>query len=283
MNFNGTTGVWRKSCIEEAGGWEVDTLTEDLDLSYRAQLAGWKFQYVPGVEVPAELPVDMNGFRGQQFRWTKGAVQTAVKLLPALWFSCQPIRVKIQGTLHLSAHLVFPFILVVATLHVPLVLLDNAGEGPGSAFFAAMSVGLVGFFGFFLAQVLAQRSLYPDWRRRLRILPLFLAGSMGLALNNSKAVFEALIGRTSPFVRTPKYRSVGSAREKWWASGYVQARLPAIVWVELAMLVYTVAGAVYAIATARWAMVPFQLLFVVGFGLVTAYNFLHFVQVRVRR
>ena len=282
INFNGTAGVWRKECIEDAGGWMADTLTEDLDLSYRAQLKGWRFRFLPGVEVPAELPVDMNGFRGQQFRWTKGAVQTALKLLPALWRSNRSGRVKMQGTMHLTAHLVFPFILVVAALHAPLAYVDNVGRGPGDLFFAAMSIGLAGFSGFFIAQVLAQQSLYSDWRDRLKILPLFLAGSMGLSVNNSKAVLEALVGYATPFVRTPKYSSVGAVSGRWWASGYALVRLSAIVWIELAMTLYCTFGAVYAVMTQRWAMIPFQLLFVTGFGLVTVYNFKHFLQGRMR-
>src|SRR6056297_2067888 len=123
MNFNGTAGVWRRACIEDAGGWEHDTLTEDLDLSYRAQLEGWAFKYVPTTEVPAELPPDMNALRSQQFRWAKGGVETALKLVGRLWRSEEPARVKLQGTFHLTAHFAFPFILLAALTHAPLLLL----------------------------------------------------------------------------------------------------------------------------------------------------------------
>ncbi len=273
LNFNGTAGVWRLACIEAAGGWQSDTLTEDLDLSYRAQLLGWQFRYLPDLEVPAELPVDVNAFRTQQFRWTKGAAQTALKMLGPLWRSAQPMRVKLEGTLHLTAHVVFPFVVLVAALHAPLLLLKSRGQGPGEVYFAVMGLGLIGFLGFFLAQLFAQRALYPDWGRRLLLFPVFMAGSMGMALNNTRAIGQALLGKHSAFVRTPKYdvrpRATGQA---WWRSQYAQTRLPAIVWLELLLTLYCLAGLGMTLALGEWAAVPFQALFTFGFGLVTGYN-----------
>ncbi len=270
INFNGTAGVWRRECIEDAGGWTSDTLTEDLDLSYRAQLNGWKFRYLEHVEVGAELPVDMNAFRSQQFRWTKGAVQTAFKMLPRLWGSDFPRTVKLEGTVQLTAHLVFPFILLAALLHAPLVLMKSVGSGPGEWFFATMGLGLVGFGGFFLGQLFAQRALYPDWPSRLKVFPWFMAGSMGLSVNNSRAVWQALRGHRTPFVRTPKYSS--TAARPWWKSRYAVTSVPRVVWLELLMMAYCIAGLVLIAVVGEWPAMPFQVLFAFGFGLVGFYS-----------
>lgn len=268
MNFNGTAGVWRRTCIEDAGGWAHDTLTEDLDLSYRAQLQGWDFKYVPTTEAPAELPPDMNALRSQQFRWAKGGVETALKLAGRLWRSTQPWRVKLEGTFHLTAHFAFPFILLAALTHAPLLLLKNLGHGPGDLYFALMGTGLVGFAGFFLIQLFAQRALHTDWRERLRLFPAFMAGTMGLSLSNTNAVWQALRGMDTAFIRTPKYGA--SSDGGWWESRYAIDKLPPVVWGELGMAVYSSAGLVATIALGEWAAVPFQALFAVGFLLVTA-------------
>jgi cellulose synthase/poly-beta-1,6-N-acetylglucosamine synthase-like glycosyltransferase len=281
INFNGTAGVWRLACIEAAGGWQSDTLTEDLDLSYRAQLGGWQFRYLPDVVVPAELPVDMNAFRSQQLRWTKGAVQTSRKLLRPLWRSRQPLRVKLEGTLHLTSHVAFPFVVLVACLHAPLLLLDHLGRGPGEAYFTVMGVGLTGFLGFFLTQLFAQRWLYPDWGVKFRTFPWFMAGSMGMALNNTRAILLALQGKTLPFVRTPKYnlstpRQIGA----WWRTGYAESRIPFVAWLELLLALYCGVGLVGTLVWGKWAAVPFQALFALGFGLVSVYNVRQFWQAR---
>ncbi len=280
INFNGTAGIWRRRCIEDAGGWTSDTLTEDLDLSYRAQLKGWKFRFLPNVEVPAQLPVEMNGFRSQQFRWTKGAVQTARKLLPALWRSTASLRAKVQGTVHLTAHVVFPFVALAALLHAPLVRLNTATGAPGEMYFAVMGIGLLGLAGFFLSQMFAQLSLYPDWPSRLRIFPLFMAGSMGLSLSNTRAVWQALIGRRTPFVRTPKFGSEAASR--WWTSSYARLELDPVVVLEAIMTFYCLAGLILLIATGAWAAVPFQAIFTLGFGLVSGFG-LRVIGVRNRR
>ncbi len=257
INFNGTAGVWRRRCIEEAGGWQGDTLTEDLDLSYRAQLAGWRLRYLPAVEVPAEVPVEMNALRTQQFRWAKGAVETARKLLRPLWRAAQPLRVKLEGTLHLTAHLAFPFILLAALTHAPLLVITHLGYGPGPLYFTLLSLGLVGFAGFFLAQLFAQRALHPDWGRRLCLFPLFAAGTMGLALSNTHAVVEGLRGRRTAFARTPKYR----AGEAWWRSAYAASGLPPVVWGEATLALYSMAGLGALVACGAWAALPFQAFF----------------------
>jgi len=272
MNFNGTAGVWRRACIEDAGGWEHDTLTEDLDLSYRAQLNDWRFKYVSAVEVPAELPPDMNALRSQQFRWAKGGVETALKLATRLWSSDQPLRVKLEGTFHLTAHCAFPFILIAALTHAPLLLMKGLGHGPGELYFAIMGFGLFGFVGFFLAQLFAQRALYPDWQHRLRLFPVFMAGTMGLSLSNTNAFWQALRGTDMAFIRTPKYGQKEDDDDRWWRSRYAIAELPQVVWWEALLAVYCTAGLGVVIALGEWAAVPFQALFAAGFILVTVSN-----------
>jgi len=270
MNFNGTAGVWRRACIEDAGGWEHDTLTEDLDLSYRAQLEGWTFEYVPTTEVPAELPADMNALRSQQFRWAKGGVETALKLVRRLWQADEPGRVKLQGTFHLTAHFAFPFILLAALTHAPLLLMKALGHGPGELYFAIMGFGLFGFSGFVLAQLFAQRRLYPDWGRRLRLFPIFMAGTMGLSLSNTNAFWQALWGTDTAFIRTPKYGT--DPQKGWWRSQYAIATLPQVVWWEALLAVYCTAGVGVVVALGEWAALPFQALFAAGFLLITASN-----------
>jgi cellulose synthase/poly-beta-1,6-N-acetylglucosamine synthase-like glycosyltransferase len=272
INFNGTAGLWRRRCIDDAGGWQGDTLTEDLDLSYRAQLNGWQFRFLLDVEAPAELPVDLNALRAQQFRWTKGAAETAFKVMGRLWRSARSRRVKLEGTLHLTAHLVFPFLALAAALHAPLLLLENAGRGPGQLYFALMGFGLIGFMGFFLAQLFAQRALYPDWARRILFFPLFMAGSMGMALNNTRAIVQALRGKRSAFVRTAKYNVVETARRPWWTSRYADTRLPPVMWFEALLALYCLAGLVAIVGLGLWAAAPFQAFFALAFGLVTVYN-----------
>lgn len=258
INFNGTAGIWRRRCIEESGGWQGDTLTEDLDLSYRAQLEGWRFRFVPEVEVPAELPRSMQALRTQQFRWTKGGTQAALKLLSRLWSSAESLKVKLEGTIHLTAYAAYPFILAAALLHAPVMVLAEWGAGPPPLFFALLGAGLFGFVGVLLAQLLAQRHLVADWSSRLRDMPLFVAGSLGLAVANSRAVWEALRGQESPFVRTPK----GSAEASRSPS---DQRLPLL---ELGAAAWCLAGAAWLVRAEAWAALPFQLLFAAGFGLV---------------
>lgn len=263
MNFNGTAGIWRRACIEDGGDWESDTLAEDLDLSYRAQLKGWRFLFVDDVEVPAELPTDLDALRTQQFRWTKGAAEASRKLLGRLWRSSERVGVKIEGTFQLTAHFVFPCILVAALLHAPLLMLAHLGfEGPGPIYFAFLGFGLIGFAGFFLAQLYAQRALYPDWPRRAAFFPLFMAGSIGLAVNNTHALVLGLAGRRTPFVRTPK-GGVGPAPS---------SRLSIWRLAETALAAYSLAGLVAIAGYGEWAAVPFQSMFALGFGLVAVYN-----------
>ncbi|MGB9912580.1 MAG: cellulose synthase family protein, partial [Candidatus Kapaibacteriota bacterium] len=202
INFNGTAGIWRKQTIIDAGNWQPDTLTEDLDLSYRAQLKGWKFVFLNDVVSPAELPADINALKTQQFRWTKGAVETAKKILPMLLKAKLDWKVKLEGAIHLTSNIVFPLILVVALLNVPLVIIKNTFSN-FDVYYNAMSIFVLASISSFLFYLYSQKAIHVDWRNRILLFPVFLAGSMGLAINNTKAVFEALIGKKSGFARTP--------------------------------------------------------------------------------
>ena len=266
INFNGTGGVWKKDCIEDAGNWHADTLTEDLDLSYRAQINGWKFIFLKDFTSPAELPSEINALKTQQFRWTKGAIETAKKILPQLWKSKQPLRIKLQGTFHLTNNFVFPFILLVAILNVPLVFVKNSGAH--DLYFAVMSVFVLAFISSFMFYLYSQKDIHPDWRKRIVLFPLFMAGSMGFAINNSRAVFEGLMNRKSEFVRTPKFKLVGESGS-WMDKKYLNNKLGLDVVVETIMAVYCFIGVVSSIYFQEIAALPFQLLFFIGFSFVS--------------
>ena len=266
INFNGTGGVWKKDCIEDAGNWHADTLTEDLDLSYRAQINGWKFIFLKDFTSPAELPSEINALKTQQFRWTKGAIETAKKILPQLWKSKQPLRIKLQGTFHLTNNFVFPFILLVAILNVPLVFVKNSGAH--DLYFAVMSVFVLAFISSFMFYLYSQKDIHPDWRKRIVLFPLFMAGSMGFAINNSRAVFEGLMNRKSEFVRTPKFKLVGESGS-WMDKKYLNNKLGLDVVVETIMAVYCFIGVASSIYFQEIAALPFQLLFFIGFSFVS--------------
>jgi cellulose synthase/poly-beta-1,6-N-acetylglucosamine synthase-like glycosyltransferase len=267
INFNGTGGIWRKEAILDAGNWQSDTLTEDLDLSYRAQLKGWQFKYLNDVTSPAELPSEVGALKSQQFRWTKGAIETARKMLPEVWKAKIPLRVKIHSTFHLTNNIVFPFILLAGLLNVPLMFIKH--RGGHEAYFAMMSIFVVAFIGSFLFYLLSQKAVYPDWRRRLLLFPLFMAGSMGFAVNNSRAVFEGLLRKKSEFIRTPKYRIQGKT-DSWREKKYAPLKLHWVVLVEILLAVYCFFGVISSLYYLEIAAVPFQLLYFLGFAFVSA-------------
>lgn len=272
INFNGTAGVWRKSCILDAGNWQADTLTEDLDLSYRAQLRGWQFKYLNNVTSPAELPSEINALKSQQFRWTKGAIETARKILPDVWKSKLPVKTKVQATFHLTNNLVFPFIVVAGILNVPLVFIKHAGLY--DHYFWYMSVFVFAFIGSFMFYLFSQKDVYKDWRRRLFLFPVFMAGSMGLAVNNSRAVLEGLLRKKSEFVRTPKY-SIRDKNDSWFNKMYVPVKLSPTVVIEIILAIYCLFGVASSIYFLEIAAVPFQLLFFLGFSFVSVMSLKH--------
>ena len=210
FNFNGTAGLWRLSAIRDSGGWHCETLTEDLDLSYRAQLRGWKFIYDPSIVCPAELPVEMNAFKSQQHRWAKGSVQVMKKILPSILRSSQPLAVKVEAFFHLTGNLAYLLMLGICGLTLPmLVARGRVADGVLGGFldatlFFMATASVVVFYS--TAQILGYRA----WRERLGAVPMMLAVGIGLTVNQSKAVLEALIGHDSAFVRTPKYAQGGT-------------------------------------------------------------------------
>lgn len=267
MQFNGTAGIWRKECIIDAGNWEIDTITEDMDLSYRAQLKGWEFRFLNNVTSPAELPADINALKTQQFRWTKGAIEVARKLIPKIFKAKIPMRIKLEAYTQLTANIVFPMIIAVALLNVPVVLIKNT-VGGFDQFYTYMSIFVLATASTFLFYAYAQRDIHRDnWRKRLLLFPLFLAGSMGLAVNNSKAVLEALLGVKSGFIRTPKDGSVGTKMGKV-KKEYKMKKIKSEVFFELFLTLYFVVGIGISVYYMEIAAIPFQLLFLVGFGMV---------------
>ena len=262
FNFNGTAGVWRRQSIRDAGGWEHDTLTEDLDLSYRAQLAGWKFLYLPDVVVPAELPVEINAFKSQQHRWTKGAVQTARKILPRVWRSELPLAVKIEATFHLTANSTYLFMLAMALLMFPVFEIRAELDWRQRMFIIDLplfSMATMAVSGFYMV---SQRALYKDWKKQIKFLPALMAIGISLCVNNARAVVEALVGFESGFHRTPKY---GIARERLSRGRRYAGTKTALAAVEVAMSVYFVAIVQQAWSVGLYVGIPFLMLFQTGF------------------
>jgi cellulose synthase/poly-beta-1,6-N-acetylglucosamine synthase-like glycosyltransferase len=272
INFNGTAGIWRKDCILDAGNWQADTLTEDFDLSYRAQLNGWKFKFLNDVTSPAELPADINALKTQQFRWTKGAVETALKLLPMVWKSKLKPKVKLECFIHLTSNIVFPFIILVAMLNIPIVMIKISTTGYDSVY-SLMSIFVLASISTFLFYMYGQKAIHLDWRKRILLFPVFLAGSMGLAVNNTKAVLEALVGKKTEFTRTPK--DGDKAPKNTIKKKYRQNRVTLLVAVELLLTLYFVVGIGYSLYHLEIAAIPFQILFLLGFGTVGLMSLRH--------
>ena len=254
INFNGTGGIWKKECIEDAGNWHADTLTEDL--------------YLRDVTTQSELPAEMNALKAQQFRWTKGAIETMKKILPLVWKSKIPLRVKLQSTFHLSNNIVFPFILLAGILNVPLIFIKNSG--PYWNFFNFMAVFVVAFIGSFLFYLFSQKDVHSDWRKKIALFPLFMAGSMGFALNNTRAVIEGLMNRKSEFVRTPKFKVVDKKDGLTVRNKYLErTKIQASTYIELILAVYCLIGVIASIYFMEIASIPFQLMFFIGFATVS--------------
>jgi len=265
FNFNGTAGMWRRAAIEAAGGWQHDTLTEDTDLSYRAQLKGWKFIYDPTIECPSELPVEMNSFKTQQARWAKGLIQVAKKLLPTIWRSDQPLHIKIEATLHLTANIAYPFMVVFSVILLPAMIV-RFYQGWFQMLYLDLPLFMASTCSVSTFYMVAQRELYPhEWWKRLRFMPFLMATGIGLAIMNSKAVIEALVGKESEFVRTPKYH-VDVKTEGWEKKKYVRQRSGWLPYIELGLAAYFVFTTVYSLTVENYLTTPFLLLFFMGYS-----------------
>ncbi len=265
FNFNGTAGMWRRAAIEDAGGWQHDTLTEDTDLSYRAQLKGWKFVYDPNIECPSELPVEMNSFKTQQARWAKGLIQVAKKLLPRIWRSRQPLHIKLEATFHLTANIAYPLMVVFSVILLPAMIV-RFYQGWFQMLYLDLPMFLASTCSVSSFYMVAQRELYPkDWWKRIRFMPFLMATGIGLSVTNSMAVIEALLGKRSEFVRTPKYR-VELKEEGWEQKKYVRRGGDWKPYVELGLAAYFVFATAYAYRVENYLTVPFLLLFLIGYA-----------------
>ncbi len=263
FNFNGTAGVWRRTAIDSAGGWQHDTLTEDTDLSYRAQLKGWKFLYLPEIECPSELPVDMNGFKAQQARWAKGLMQTAKKILPKVFRSDVPWHVKSEAFFHLTANISYPLMVLLSTMLLPAMIVRFY-----QGWFQMLVIDLPLFLAstcsissFYLA---AQKELRPKtWMNTFLYLPFVMATGIGLSVRNAQAVLEAIFGKQSEFARTPKFRIEGKSGT--FAAKKYKNKSGWMAYFEIALGLYFALAIVYSISNENYATVPFLLLFVWGY------------------
>lgn len=262
FNFNGTAGIWRKSCIESAGGWQHDTLTEDLDLSYRAQLKRWRFVYLDGVTSPAELPVGMNAFKSQQHRWAKGSIQTARKLLPEIWRSDQPLKVKLEATVHLCSNIAYAVMIVPVFLMFPVLVLQAEHEIYRAVFFYSLVffASTLSVVFFYLA---AEQRATGSAMRQMKYLPGLMSLGIGMTLNNAGAVLEALLRRTSPFLRTPKYNVVGTTGG--WKRKLYRPRWSSTTILEIVLSLYFLVSVCYALRAGLYLALPILLLFLCGF------------------
>jgi cellulose synthase/poly-beta-1,6-N-acetylglucosamine synthase-like glycosyltransferase len=263
FNFNGTAGMWRRRAIEEAGGWEHDTLTEDTDLSYRAQLKGWKFIYLQDVECPAELPVEMTAFKTQQARWAKGLIQVSKKILPRVFASNASRDQKVEAWYHLTANLSYPLMIVLSVLLLPAMII-RFYQGWFQMLYIDLPLFMASTFSISSFYMVSQKELFPKtWWKSLVYLPLLMALGIGLTVTNTRAVLEALVGKKTAFARTPKYR-VESKQDKVGAKKY-RKRLGWVPWIELLIGSYFALAVLYAIENENYITVPFLLLFVFGY------------------
>jgi len=277
INFNGTAGIWRKDTIVDAGGWQADTLTEDLDLSYRAQLKGWKFKYLEEVVSPAELPADINALKSQQFRWTKGAAENAKKNLWKVLRSKLPLLTKIHAIFHLMNSTVFICIITIASLSIPLLFIKHYSPAYSTLFdyaslflFSLLSLGIFYWFS-------TSKEYDKKWAMAGNFLfkfPLFLAISMGLSLHNAIAVIEGYLGKKTPFIRTPKFNIV-TARDSLRGNRYSSKSITPLTLVEGLLMLYFLFGIGSAFYLKDFGLLPFHILLFLGFGIVFYYSIRH--------
>lgn len=280
LQFNGTAGVWRRQTIEDAGGWEADTITEDLDLSIRAQLKGWKIHFLEEVGSPAELPAEMNGFKSQQFRWMKGGAETAKKMLPSVWRSNLDLRQKIQATFHLLASTIFLFVFLMGVFSVPLLFFigDLIQLGFDQNIFAYFLIGLLSIMAvYFVGNVQApvhQLSFHKALFKFLFLFPLFLALSMGLSLHNSVAVLQGYLGKKSPFIRTPKF-NIKSIKDSFVKQKYFSKKLSWTTIGEGLLSVYFLGGVIMGICLQNTTFILFHLMLFFGYGAIFYFTLKH--------
>jgi len=277
LNFNGTAGVWRKSCIADAGGWKADTLTEDLDLSYRAQLKGWKIFYISEIVAPAELPVAMSAIKSQQYRWTKGAAETSKKLLPKVLKSDLPFASKFHATFHLLNSVIFICIVLTAVLSVPVLFIRNLTSG----WELLINMSTVFLLGYVFLIIFYWNGFKEEkqsfWKTLKEFVPqifMLLSVFLGLSIHNAIAVIEGFIGKKTPFVRTPKY-NVTNKSDSWKGNVYSKKKINPLTILEALMSLYFIGGLGFAFYFNDFALLPFHILLSLGFMLVFYYTVRH--------
>ncbi len=276
MNFNGTAGMWRKVAIENSGGWQHDTLTEDMDLSYRAQLAGWKFVFLPEVICPAELPVNMNAFKTQQHRWVKGAIETGKKLYKAVLLSDQPIKIKTEAMLHLFANISYPLNIFISLAWLPGFMIGLQYKIVIN-YYIGLFLFLLATMPFIIFFLAAQREISTTWWKKIVYIPALMAVGIGLTVNNGIAVLEALVDYRSEFTRTPKYGTETSS-SSWKKKRYSLVKSKTLLWEGL-LICYLAVTLIFAIKFGFWGTVPFIALFFVSFLYVAMQSCWHSLRV----
>jgi len=277
MSFNGTAGTWRRAAIDDAGGWHHDTLTEDLDLSYRAQLKGWRFIFLPDLTAPAELPPEMNAFKAQQFRWTKGGAQTALKMLPKVFLSKAPLKVKVEAFFHLTCFTLHLYMLLLVLMLFPAIYLKSVplDIGTWSRGLFDMTVFTLATLSASVFYVASQVQLFGDWRTAVKYLPVLMAIGVGLCVSNTKAILEAFFGKPSEFVRTPKYGQGKARAEALARRKRKKRRFKLVPYVEFLFGVYMLASAIGSVYRWRAALTtPFLVMFAFGFFYISIMSFL---------
>lgn len=268
MNFNGTAGIWRKQCIIDAGNWQDDTLTEDFDLSYRAELKGWRFKYIKDIVNPAELPVQISAYKSQQFRWCKGSIQTACKLTGKVLASKEPLFVKMEALLHMFYYSVHPFMLLSLLLIIPLILTDMIPLNSYS-FYALCAILGVSSVGPFVFYSYSQYVLYPDWKQKIKWVPFMAILGTGIAVNNSRAFLEAILGKQSEFIRTPKLGVEKGRKAPSRKKSYkVSVKNWTTMFFEFAFMSYSLLGILLAFKYDKFFAVPFLLIYFLSFAYV---------------
>lgn len=278
MNFNGTAGIWRRACIEDSGGWEHDTLTEDFDLSYRAELKGWKFRYLKDVVCKAEIPSMISAYKSQQFRWCKGSTQTALKLLPRIISASLNWKIKGEAIVHLVNYTVCPLMVINILLTAPLLLLEfwsgfKFTDLPMTILFIAATMMSVGSVGPLIFYAYSQRELYPDWKSRLGFLPIMIMIGTGVSAINTKAWLEAILGIQSGFKRTPKLK-IETTSDSWKERQKYRIPLDSIVFFELFMSLYCFFCVFISLMVDKIWIIGFMLVYGFGFLFVAVNTFL---------
>jgi cellulose synthase/poly-beta-1,6-N-acetylglucosamine synthase-like glycosyltransferase len=277
LQFNGTAGVWRRKTIEDAGGWEADTLTEDLDLSYRAQLKGWKIVFREDIGSPAELPSEMNGLKSQQFRWMKGGAETAKKMLPTVWRSSLDPITKFHATMHLLSSTVFLFVFVIGVFSVPILFfIIPLGIDPAylSIFMLALLSIIAVYFSANMELAAKGESKLKTFMKFIFLFPVFLALSMGLSLHNSVAVIQGYWGKKSAFVRTPKF-NITNLGDTFKKTDYLYRNISFITALEGILALYFAGGLLAAYLIKDGSFLMLHILLVLGYGTIFYYSVKH--------